>query len=164
MTMNIGVVSDTHIREGKGLPAGIFSALTGVDHILHAGDILWDGVLIELSAVAPTTAVAGNVDPWILHHSLGKRRIANLGGVRIGLVHGDGGYGTTLARAKAAFEPGSIDCLCFGHSHQPLIMTEPDLLIVNPGSAVQPRMSPKPSIALLHIDDGRIDGEIVELS
>src|SRR5258708_11069924 len=56
--MRIGVISDTH---GLLRPE-VFEAFRGVDHILHGGDIGGEDVLVELRAIAPVTACAGNVD------------------------------------------------------------------------------------------------------
>ena len=54
----IGVISDTH-----GLfDERITELFAGVDHILHAGDVGRYAVLDELRAIAPVTAVMGNVD------------------------------------------------------------------------------------------------------
>ena len=56
--MKIGVISDTH---GLVRPE-VYKAFEGVDLILHAGDIGTMDVIIELEAIAPVKAVAGNVD------------------------------------------------------------------------------------------------------
>ncbi|NLJ25093.1 MAG: YfcE family phosphodiesterase, partial [Firmicutes bacterium] len=59
----IGVLSDTHIPvRARHLPAEIFIAFTGVDLILHAGDIKEWSVIQELSTLAPVEAVFGNMD------------------------------------------------------------------------------------------------------
>ena len=57
--MLVGLVSDTH---GLIRPE-LFTALTGVQLILHAGDVGGSDVLTELGAVAPVQAVYGNTDP-----------------------------------------------------------------------------------------------------
>jgi predicted phosphodiesterase len=54
----VGLISDTH---GMMRPE-VFTALSGVDLILHAGDV-GDGVLDELALIAPVHAVSGNTDP-----------------------------------------------------------------------------------------------------
>ena len=57
-TMVLGLVSDTH---GLIRPE-MFSALDGVDLILHAGDVGGSSILTELAAIAPVRAVYGNTD------------------------------------------------------------------------------------------------------
>ena len=54
----IGVISDTH---GLLRPEAI-KALRGSDHIIHAGDVGAPEILDELRAIAPVTAVRGNID------------------------------------------------------------------------------------------------------
>ena len=56
--MRLGILSDTH---GLLRPEAI-AALQGVDHILHAGDIGDPGILDQLRALAPVTAIRGNID------------------------------------------------------------------------------------------------------
>ncbi|HKU99740.1 MAG TPA: metallophosphoesterase family protein, partial [Vineibacter sp.] len=56
--MKIGVISDTH---GLLRPEAI-ERLTGVHHIIHAGDIGSPEVIAELRKLAPTTAIRDNVD------------------------------------------------------------------------------------------------------
>ena len=54
----IGVLSDTH----GYLDPAILDLFAGVTHIIHAGDIVDAGILTALAAVAPLTAVSGNLD------------------------------------------------------------------------------------------------------
>jgi putative phosphoesterase len=54
----VGLISDTH---GLLRPEATES-LRGSDFIVHAGDIGNSGILPELIAIAPVTAVRGNND------------------------------------------------------------------------------------------------------
>ena len=63
--MKIGILADTHIRDGS-LPLLVWNALEDVQMILHAGDILIESVLEELSLLAPVVAVKGNCD-WFFY-------------------------------------------------------------------------------------------------
>ena len=56
--MKIGVISDTH----GYLDPRVESLFQGVDHILHAGDIGYASIILELEFIAPVTAVNGNND------------------------------------------------------------------------------------------------------
>ena len=86
--MRIALVSDTHIPSNLArLPDELITQLAGVDAILHAGDIVSSSVLETLSAIAPTTAVAGNMDPPEVAHALSDRELVQLEGRTIGL-HG----------------------------------------------------------------------------
>ena len=56
----VGIVSDTH---GLLRPEAV-TALQGCDHLLHAGDVGKPDILPTLAAIAPLTAIRGNVDHW----------------------------------------------------------------------------------------------------
>ncbi len=56
--MRIGVISDTH---GLLRPEAL-TALAGVEHILHAGDVGNPAILDALRQIAPLTAIRGNID------------------------------------------------------------------------------------------------------
>ena len=78
----IGVISDTH----GYLDPQVLEEFAGVDHIIHAGDIMDGATLEALGKIAPVTAVAGNMDDG----KLGKlpREVAGkIGGVRFVVGH-----------------------------------------------------------------------------
>ena len=56
--ITIAVLSDTHGLLHPEIP----SAIKDVDHIIHAGDLGKMEILDELSDIAPTSIVRGNVD------------------------------------------------------------------------------------------------------
>ena len=143
----IGLISDTH---GLVRPQALV-ALEGVDLILHAGDVCGDDIVAELSALAPTVAVAGNCDS---DPSLPPHRLLVVAGVRILLHHGH------LAVDEASHRP---DVVVTGHTHRPLIATEGGVLRVNPGSAGPRRFSLPVTVARLHLADGRATAELTEL-
>jgi uncharacterized protein len=58
MMFRIGIISDTH---GLLRPEAE-RRLTGVDHIVHAGDIGRPEIVDALRRIAPVTAIRGNVD------------------------------------------------------------------------------------------------------
>lgn len=159
----VGVVSDTHVpSRARGLPAALLSGLRGAALILHAGDLTVLSVLDELGAIAPVHAVCGNVDAWEVYAVLPRERIVEVAGKRIGLVHGDGPGGSTLARARRAFAGAKVDAVVFGHSHSPYCAREGSLLLFNPGSPTDKRREARPSYGLLRVGE-RIEGEIVYL-
>ena len=62
--MKVGIISDTHSAgSGKDLPQEVFQALSGVEMILHCGDLECIGVLDRLETIAPVIAVRGYEDP-----------------------------------------------------------------------------------------------------
>ncbi|MCR6544102.1 metallophosphoesterase family protein [Dehalobacterium formicoaceticum] len=161
--MIIGVLSDSHIpgRANK-IPAFIWQAFAEVDLILHAGDIVDERVLIDLNALAPVEAVYGNMDQRNEYHiyQLTKKKIIAAGNKKIGLIHGDGSSGSTLQRAAKAFSDDEVDCVVFGHSHQPFNEVINGVLMFNPGSCTNPRREPQPSCGILYVGKD-IKGEVL---
>ena len=142
--MLIGLISDTHITPKRGkLSEKIFKELSGVDLILHAGDITTQEVLDDLKKIAPVIAVLGNNDKL----DLKKHEIIEVEDKRILLVHGD--------KIKDLYEFGlkyGADIVVSGHTHRPNYEKINDMLLINPGSSNRPIKS-NPSIALLKIDE-----------
>lgn len=155
--MRIGVVADTHMpRHGAELPEALRRGLSGVDLILHLGDFTDPGVVGLFEAIAPLEAVAGNNDPHELVARYGRRKILTVGGVRLGMVHGDGARKTTLERALEAFEPGTVDVVLFGHSHAPYLARHDARWVLNPGSPTDKRRQPRYSYGILSVRDGAV--------
>lgn len=118
-----------------------------------------------LSEIAPVDAVLGNNDDPELAKKYALKKIVAVGGIKIGLVHGDQGRGrTTPLRALSAFDAGAVDVICFGHSHQPYLERHGDVLLLNPGSPTDRRREPSFSYALLTVDAGRAEAAIKRYS
>lgn len=156
--MKVGVVADTHLpRFGDRLPAGLRRGLgeEAVELILHLGDFTGPEIPHLLEALAPLEAVAGNNDASDLVQRFGRRKIVTVGGVRIGMIHGDGTRGSTTSRSLGAFEKEAVDVICFGHSHQPLCERRGEIWLVNPGSPTDKRTQMRYSYAVLDIEHAR---------
>ncbi len=154
----IGLVSDTHLpRFGRALPRVLEDGLRGwgVSRILHMGDFT-DPIAISLfEAIAPFDAVAGNNDPREIWERYGRRKIVDVDGVRIGLVHGDEGPGFRAhENAVAAFAGEAVDVILYGHSHKPFTERRGKQLVINPGSPTDKRTNPHYSYGILTIADG----------
>jgi putative phosphoesterase len=111
--------------------------------ILHGGDLVTAAVLDELEALGPPVhAVLGNVDEPALAARLPQRRVVELEGVRIGMIHDAGRASGRLDRLRAAF--GDCQAVVFGHSHIPLQERSADgaFTIFNPGSPTDRRRQP----------------------
>ena len=151
--MLIGLISDTHITQKRGkLPEKIFEEFSGVDLILHAGDVTTDGVLNDLKKVAPVVAVLGNNDKLVLN----KHEIIEIGDKTILLVHGD-----KIKDLHALGLKYGADIIVSGHTHKPKCERIDNMLLINPGSSNRPIES-NPSIALLKIND-EVDVEFIDL-
>jgi len=151
----IGLVSDTH---GLVRP-DIFSALDGVELILHAGDVGGPDVLAELATIAPVEAVAGNTDaPGLL--ALADSLEREIDGVRIHVSHG---HELGRPTPERLLERYPHDVLIYGHTHKQLITRAGGRLVINPGAAGPRRFSLMPSVGRLLIEGGRAEAEIVTL-
>jgi putative phosphoesterase len=160
----IGLVSDIHLpRFGRALPRVLEDGLRSarVSRIMHMGDFT-DPLAIELfEAIAPLEAVAGNNDPPEIAARFGRRRIVEIDGVRIGLVHGDSGPGFNAhENALAAFAGELVGVVLYGHSHKPFTQRRGAQIVVNPGSPTDKRTNPQYSYGILTIADGQPSVEL----
>src|SRR5438128_3015443 len=144
--MLIGLIADTHGYLDPRVPP----ALKGVDRILHAGDIGSAAVLSALERVAPVTAVAGNNDAKLAQLGLPLRVDMELEGVKLHLVH-------RLIDAA----PGSGTRIVYGHSHKALVAKREGVLWVNPGAAGRVGFHHNVTLALLRVEDGRLEAGLV---
>jgi putative phosphoesterase len=144
--MRIGVLSDTH---GFFDPR-IVRHFTGVDHIIHAGDIGSPVIIARLAALAPVTAVTGNID-WggPLDRDYRRSERLELSGYQIFVTH-IGGKPVELATNLPEPRP---DIYIYGHSHIPALQHHAGVLFLNPGAAGKPRFGRQPSLALLDLGD-----------
>jgi putative phosphoesterase len=131
------------------------------DLVLHAGDVVSAGALEELASLGPLEAVAGNMDQPALQTALPERRIVEVEGARIGLLHDAGPRTGREQRLRAAF-PG-CDVIVYGHTHVPQLKRHGDAWIVNPGSPTERRSSPAHSMAVLRVSNGAVEPRLVRL-
>jgi len=149
----IGVISDTH---GLLRPEA-FKALRGSQHILHAGDVGAPEILEQLAAIAPVTAVRGNIDKEVWARKLPQTEVIELGGVSIYVLH-------DLAQLDLKPEAAGFDVVISGHSHVPKQETRHGVLYFNPGSAGPRRFKLPISVGRLIVERGKVRGELVTIS
>jgi putative phosphoesterase len=136
----IGILSDTH---GLLRPEAT-EALEGVDHILHAGDVGDPSILESLGAIAPVSAIRGNIDSHGPCSRLPATEVIDLNGHTFYMLHDR--QALDLDPVAAGFA-----AIISGHSHRPLIEWRDGVLYLNPGSAGPRRFSLPVSLALLTI-------------
>ncbi len=143
--MRIGIISDTH---GVLRPQAV-EALTGCEHIVHAGDVGDDGILIALRQIAPLTAIRGNVDHSGACAALPATEAVELAGKLFYLVH---------RREDLDLKPraASIAAVIFGHSHQPEIAWSDGVLYFNPGSAGPRRFRLPVTVGIVECVEGNL--------
>ncbi len=150
----LGVISDTHglIR------SDVITAFAGVSGIVHAGDVGEDHVLHTLAALAPVTAVKGNMDRHHQASLLETVACLEWAGLRIAVVHDL----STLPPWDPAGE--RVDVVVFGHSHRAEITWRNGLLYFNPGSAGPRRFGRPAPVGLLTVDaTGRPRPQVIQL-
>jgi putative phosphoesterase len=145
----IGVISDTH---GLLRPEAL-AALQGSDYIIHAGDIGDPRILGELAAIAPVTAVRGNVDHGEWAQKIPATNVLAVGEVSIYVLH-------SLQEVDLKPEAAKFAAVVYGHSHVPEQELKNGVLYFNPGSAGPRRFKLPVSVGRLTIEDGKIDARI----
>jgi putative phosphoesterase len=148
----IGVISDTH---GLLRPEAL-AALQGSDYIIHAGDIGDPQILDKLVAIAPLTAVRGNVDHGAWTRKIPATNVLEIGEISIYVLH-------NLQELDLKPEAAKFAVVVYGHSHVPKQEVKNGVLYFNPGSAGPRRFKLPVSVGRMTIEDGRIDSEILLL-
>jgi len=150
----VGVVADTHCPEFLAeLPPRVFSALKGVDVILHAGDVNAASTIEALATIAPVHAVRGDHDRDL--PSLPATYELTVEGKRIVVVHGQRSRWIeepntllwTLSLGYFQANPGlphslrrrfpHADVIVYGHTHRSHMRRVEGALLFNPGGVHQ---------------------------
>jgi uncharacterized protein len=152
------VLSDTHLpKKTKGIPDVIIRELEQVDGIIHLGDFSAMNVYQTLQSFAPTEAVYGNIDSKDVQDLLPIKKVLEIEGVKVGIIHGHGQGKTTERRVLDAFENVDVDLILFGHSHIPLKKALGDKVLFNPGSPTDKRRQRQFSYGILEVHDSRFN-------
>lgn len=151
--MVIGILSDTHGYFHPALP----TYLTGVDVILHAGDIGTEDVLDRLEALAPTRAVWGNIDGQALRHRTTEHLHAKYDGLTFWMTHIAGHPEAWQRSMGKKLRENTPDVFICGHSHILRIERVPGLqrmLFINPGAAGRQGFHKTKTCLRLYIENG----------
>jgi uncharacterized protein len=162
--MKIGIISDTH-----GLIPGPIPQWSGIDLIVHAGDIGGRTVLDHLQTLAPVMAVTGNYDrrPDLAGLLLPDPSSVSLGGLPALLTHRLFTMAWTehrrlYARMMAALLPAPR-LVVFGHTHFPVCEQVDDIWFINPGYAGPDPLEGERTAAILEVREESIRAEIFYL-
>ena len=150
----VGILSDNH----SDWPLHIAESLAGVDAIIHAGDIGPYKLVLDMEAIAPTTAVLGNTDGDM---PINETAVVMLDGKKFFVQHivDPHRLQASLRERLKRIEP---DVVVFGHTHMPFCETLGGVLFLNPGSVTQPRGDYRPSMVRLTIDHRKITPKFIE--
>ncbi len=177
--MRIGLISDTHIPEArKTLWPQVLDAFSGVDPIMHAGDIHELFVLDVLEEIAPVYAARGNgedggggrpvqpEDPRVRYAWL-----LPLEGLWVGLTHyvpvPERPPNFTLPRWVERFFPERTpDVIVSGDTHRECIEEVRGVLCVNPGSPTYPHNydTQYGTIGFLDLNDGEASPSVWQIT
>ena len=149
----IGVISDTH---GLLRPEAL-AALRGSDYIIHAGDIGDSAILKKLAAIAPITAIRGNVDRETWAKKIPATDVLEVGGVSMYVLH-------NLSELDLKPEAAGFAVVVYGHSHVAKQETKNGVLYFNPGSAGPRRFRLPVTVGRLTVKDRKVSGEIIEIA
>ena len=149
----VGLISDTH---GLLRPEAV-RALQGSDVIVQTGDIGKVAVLDALGALAPVTAVRGNVDKGVWAQGLPKTDVLEIDQVGVYVIH-------DVKELDLIPEAAGIKVIVSGHSHQPSIQERNGVIFVNPGSAGPRRFNLPVSIARMQVQAKSVQVELIRLA
>jgi hypothetical protein len=167
--MKIGLISDTHIPEAMPeLPHQVRTVFTGVDLILHAGDLHCLDVLNWLEAIAPVLACRGNGDDGSGGRAvvpedprLREALVTSGAGYKIGLVHDvldpEEFPKWPIERTMEFYFGGRTNLIVCGHTHVENIKQHHGVLVINPGSPTFPHnYAAQPgTVAVLELEQNR---------
>lgn len=151
--MLLGIISDTH---GLLRPE-VLTALKGVEHILHLGDVGKISILDELKKIAPVTAIRGNVDREGPCAKLPETEVFLAEGHYIYMLHDLGSIHLDPAAAKFA-------AVLSGHTHVPNYHTKKGVLYFNPGSCGPRRFELPVTVGLLEVTKQGIEPKLTYLT
>lgn len=163
--MKVGLMADTHDRIDAVERAIDFFNRAGVEHVLHAGDLISPFVAPKFAKLkAKLHFVWGNNegDRELVRVKFGEMDVKplgnfaalELGGRKIALLHG-----THEEIVGALLKSGTFDVVVRGHTHRAEVR-EGKTLLVNPGE-VCGYLSGRLTVAML--DLAELSAEILEL-
>ena len=153
--MKIGILSDTH----DYLDPRLEKLFTGVDFLLHGGDVGMQQIILELGFIAPVTAVLGNTD---MGNPLKLTEVVTLAGRKF-LLHHIVNPRSPDDKLRALLARHQPDVVIFGHTHQAFDETIGGIRFFNPGYAGKPKLGVNRSVAVLHCDENHLRAEYLPL-
>jgi putative phosphoesterase len=158
--MKIGVISDTHLRE----PYPEFMKMIefhfkDVEKIFHTGDFVEWSIAEYLSNQKELIAVSGNMDSQDIRKAFPQKRIIELKGFKIGLIHGGSSPFGIESRIRGEFD--EVDAIVYGHTHTPANHQVKNIYFFNPGCPTRSFIH-RATLGILHLGE-KIEGEIIKI-
>ena len=126
---------------------------------MHAGDLGFASIILELEEIAPVTAVLGNTDLGLPFRETETIELAK----KKFLVHhivNPFAPGDRIKNRIAHEKPGAV---IFGHTHKRFCEMIGEILFFNPGYSGKPKFGVERSVAILHCDEKEIRHEFLSL-
>lgn len=165
--MRIGILSDTHLPYlTKQFISLVQKHFSDCQLIVHAGDFTSPELYYYLNEISSGNliAVCGNMDPPELRKLLPEKRVFQVSGLKIGLIHGWGSPYDLEERIDRVFSTEQLDCIIYGHSHNGANRIRDNVLFFNPGSPTDRYHAKVNSIGYLLILHDKIKGDIVPVT
>jgi putative phosphoesterase len=158
--MKIGVISDTHLRElHSEFKKMVEFHFKDVEKIFHAGDFVDWSIAEYLSSQKELIAVCGNMDSRDIWKAFPEKKVVELKGFKIGLIHGGGSPFGIESRIRGEF--GEVNAIVYGHTHTPADHQVKNIYFFNPGSPTRSFIH-KATLGILHLGE-KIEGEIIKI-
>jgi putative phosphoesterase len=113
-------------------------------------------ILDELRAIAPVTAIRGNIDKGAWARKLHETEVVEVGGISIYVLH-------DLAQLDLKPEAAGFRVVTYGHSHVPKQETRGGVLYFNSGSAGPRRFKLPVTVGRLTLEGETVRAEIVKI-
>ncbi|MCL6585591.1 MAG: metallophosphoesterase [Anoxybacillus sp.] len=156
--MKVFIVSDSH-----GLTNELLEIANRHAHeaaaFIHCGDSELSDNCKELQ---PFISVGGNCD---FVRSFAKEQTADIQGIRFFITHGHL-YNVKMTLMNLYYRAKEVgaNVVCFGHSHIALAEKIDDVLFINPGSILLPRLRKERTYASVQIDNGQAIVQFYDLN
>jgi uncharacterized protein len=162
--MLLGILSDTHGNvEAIQQVSSCFLAAQ-VDQVLHLGDDYLDILFLE-AANLKVLAVPGLYCPEYRDPTIANRRIENVAGVNILMMHTPGASKFDQPGDWDLAGRGQVNIVLYGHTHVPDIREVEGVLWVNPGHLkAHDRRGYPLSYALMRLTPPTVDIRILALA
>lgn len=166
--MRLGLITDTHlpalIRSLDELGPECAEFLSGVDLILHAGDVTAPSVLDWFEQFAPVIAARGNNDDF-RDPRLAPQQFLEIEGWRIGMMHDLTSELRPMDVIHAKHFSRPVDIMIAGHTHLERIRQGHGMVLINSGSPILPhhKETRLGTVGLLQLTRETMHAEIVVL-
>jgi putative phosphoesterase len=104
-------------------------------------------------------AVCGNMDSQDIRKAFPEKRVIELKGFKMGLIHGGGSPFGIESRIRGEFD--EVDAIVYGHTHTPANHQVKNIYFFNPGSPTRSFIH-KATLGILHLGE-KIEGEIIKI-